>query len=290
VRPAVSAVLVSYNTRALLTESVERLTVALANVPHEIIVVDNASPDGTAEYVRQELPMVRLIANDRNVFYTRAANQGIRAATGRYVLIVNPDVLFMPDVFARMYDFIETHPDVGAVSPSLVDAGGEHEACFWQPRTFESFLLNYTFLRHLFPARTRRLNDHGAMIGESRAQVRDVDMVVDMSLLVRREALDAIGLFDERFKLYFCDDDLSLELRKAGWRIVFLGDVVNRHDRHQSVAQRPEIWRISMFRGDALVYARKHFGPLHAALLAPLMRVTTSLRAVRLTLGLVDAR
>jgi GT2 family glycosyltransferase len=285
----VSAVLVSYNTRRLLHESVRQLADALAGISHEIIVVDNASPDGSADLVENELPGVRLVRNAENRFYTRAANQGIRLAAGQYVLIVNPDVIFSREAFQRMHAFLEAHADVGAVGPLLVDGAGVAEACFWRARTFESFLLNYTFLRHVFASRTRRVNAYVGMEGTSRAEVCDVEMMVDMSLLVRRAALDQIGLLDERYHLYFCDDDLSHSLRAAGWRLVFLGDVANRHDRHQSVAQEPELWRIGMFRHDALVYASKHFGPARAALLAPLMRLTTTMRAMRLRLRPADA-
>lgn len=284
----ISAVLVSYNTERLLYECVERLRAALAGLTHEIIVVDNASPDGSADMVRRRLQDTQLIANHENLFYTRAANQGLRMARGGYVLIVNPDVLFAEATFHRMFTYLQSHPEVGAVSPALVDGTGIPEACFCRRRSFESFLLNYSFLRHLFPGRTERINAHIRMEGASRTDVREVEVVVDMSLLVRHEALQQIGFFDEGFKLYFCDDDLSIRLRAAGWKVMFLGDVANRHDRHQSVGQRSELWRAGVFREDAFTYARKHFGVLRAIVLWPLMRVTTTLRAVRLKFRLAE--
>ena len=280
----VSVVVVSYNTRCLLHDSVQRISESLDGIPHEVIVVDNGSPDGTAEFVARELPGVRLVANHENLYYTRAVNQGLRAAVGQFILIVNSDVLCSPDTFRRMFQYLHVHPDVGAVSPVLVDAEGIPETCFCRTRTYESFVLNYTFLRHFLPGRTRRINAEIGMEGVSRSDVRDVEVVVDMSLLVRREALEDIGLFDEDFKLYFCDDDVSIRIRKSGWRVVFLGDVANRHDRHQSVGQLAELRRIRIFRDDAYVYARKHFGWIRASVLWLLMQMTTGLRAMRLQL------
>ena len=123
------------------------------------------------------------------------------------------------------------------------------------------------------------------MRGIGRETVREVEMMVDMSLLVRRDVLMQIGMLDEAFLLYFCDDDLSLRLRKAGWRLVFLGDVRNVHHRHQSVSQQPRSWLISMFRQDALVYSRRHFGAVRTAVLRPLMDVTAVLHSVRVRLS-----
>ncbi|HJO39510.1 MAG TPA: glycosyltransferase family 2 protein [Vicinamibacterales bacterium] len=277
----VSVVIVNFNTRDPLERCIRAIQDAIKGVDDEVIVVDNASEDGSVEMVRQKFPNVGVICNERNLFYTRATNQGIRLARGRYVLIVNPDVTFLDGSFERMYAYLERHSEVGAVSPRLVDADGEAEDCFCRERTFESCIFNFTLLKHIFPGRTARINHVHAMRGIGRETVRDVEMVVDMSLLVRRDVLEQIGMLDESFKLYFCDDDLSLRLRQAGWRLVFLGDVRNRHHRHLSVSQQPPSWLISMFRQDALVYSRKHFGAVRTAVLRPLMGVTAALHAVR---------
>ena len=281
----VSVVIVNYNTRDALQRCVRAVQDAVTGAVSEVIVVDNASEDGSAEMVRQRFPDVSLICNEHNLFYTRATNQGIRIAQGRYVLIVNPDVTFLNGSFDRMFEYLERHPEVGAVSPRLVDAKDEAEDCFCRERTFESFIYNYTLFKHLFPGRTARINDVLAMRGIGRDTVREVDMVVDMSLLVRRDVLTQIGMLDEAFKLYFCDDDLSLRLRQTGCRLVFLGDVRNRHHRHESVNQQPASWLISMFRQDALVYSRRHFGTARTAVLRPLMGLTAVLHSVRARLS-----
>ena len=281
----VSVVIVNYNTRDSLERCLRSVLDTIKGAYYEVILVDNASEDRSAEMVRQRFPQVGLICNERNLFYTQATNQGIRIARGRYVLIVNPDVTFLDGSFERMYAYLERHPEAAAVSPRLVDADGKAEDCFCRERTFESFVYNYTLFKHLFPGRTARINHVQAMRGIGRETVREVEMMVDMSLLVRRDVLMQIGMLDEAFLLYFCDDDLSLRLRKAGWRLVFLGDVRNVHHRHQSVSQQPRSWLISMFRQDALVYSRRHFGAVRTAVLRPLMDVTAALHSVRVRLS-----
>jgi len=272
---------VNYNTRDSLEHCLRSIEDTFQGVGYEVIVVDNASPDRSAEMVRARFPWVSLICNDQNLFCAPATNQGISRARGRYVLSLNPDVTFLAGSFERMYGYLESHRDVAAVSPRLVDGNGEAEDCFCRERTFESFVYNYTVLRHLFPGKTARINHVQAMADVGRDSVRDVEIMVDMSLLVRRNVLMQIGMFDDAFKLYFCDDDVSLRLRQAGWRLTFLGDVQNVHHRHLSVSQQPRSWLISMFRQDALVYSRKHFGAVRTAMLRPLMGVTAVLHSVR---------
>lgn len=280
--PDVSVVIVSYNTRELLRQCVRGIPSSLLAVRYEIIVVDNASSDGAAAMIAREFPQVQLVANDSNRYAAAGLNQGIRLARGRYVLMLNPDIQFAQETFERMYGFLEAHAEVGAVSPCLVDADGVPETGFWRDRTFTFFLFNYTLLRYVFPRTTAAVRDAEVLAGVDRTAVHEVDMMIDASMLVRREALLQIGLWDEDFKLYFCDDDLTLRLRRAGWKLVFLGDVVNRHLRHQSVRQQSREWVIQVYREDALKYSRKHFGRARTAVLWALFRVTAALHWLRL--------
>lgn len=277
----ISAVIVNYNTQDLLERCLRSIEEKVKGISNEIIIIDNASTDQSAEMVRSKFPQVTLVCNERNLFVTPATNQGIKMSRGRYVLIVNPDVVFLNGSLESMYEYLETYPEVAAVSPRLVDGNGSAEACFWREKTFQSFLYNYTFLRRLFPRKTARINDYLSMKGWSRNATYAVEMMIDMSMLVRREALVQIGMYDEAFKLYFCDDDLCLRLRSKGWGLVFLGGVENLHYRHQSVKQQPESWIISVYRKDALVYSRKYFGSVRTALLRQLMWLTAVMRSVR---------
>lgn len=277
----ISVVIVNYNTRDLLERCLRSIEEKVKGISHEIIIIDNASRDQSAEMVRSKFSQVILVCNERNLFVTPATNQGIKMSQGRYVLIVNPDVIFLNGSLERMYKYLETHPEVAAVSPRLVDENGSVEACFCRERTFQSCIYNYTFLKLLFPRKIARINDYLSMKSWSRDSIYEVEVLIDMSMLVRREALVQIGMYDEAFKLYFCDDDLSLRLRAAGWKVVFLGDIENLHYRHQSVRQQPESWIISVFREDALVYSRKYFGSARTALLRQLMWLTAAMRSVR---------
>jgi GT2 family glycosyltransferase len=123
-KPFVSALIVNWNTR----EHLRRCLQALQRCPQppdlEVIVVDNASSDGSAEMVRREFPQVRLIANDRNLGYAAANNQAAKVAQGRYLLLLNPDAEVTDDAIAKLIAFAETHPEAGAVTPKLVYPDG----------------------------------------------------------------------------------------------------------------------------------------------------------------------
>lgn len=277
----VSIIMLSYNTRDLLEQCLRSIEEKVKGVSYEIIIIDNASADQSVEMVRSKFPQATLVCNEQNLFGPLPLNHGIRISRGRYVMIVNTDVIFLDGVCERMYEYLETHQEVAAVSPRLVDANGSAEACFCRERTFQSCIYNWTFLRRLFPRKTARINGHLLMKNWSRYSTYEVEILIDVSMMIRREALVQIGMYDEAFKLYFLDDDLSKRLRTAGWRLVFLGDVENLHYRHQSVKQQPESWIISIYREDALAYSRKYFGAARTALLRQLMWLTGAMRSAK---------
>jgi hypothetical protein len=278
----VSFVIVSYNTRDCVRTCIDSIIREIRGVAYEIIMIDNASSDGTVAAVRAEYPEVVVIENDTNLFVPPAMNQGIRRATGRYILLTSPDLQLSAAAFDRMYAYLETHPDTGAVSPRLVDADGIVEPAFARQRTFPFFVYNYTFLKHLFPRRTKRIRNSVTMPDVSRKLVMRVEVMIDASMLARRDALKEIGLWDERFKLYFCDDDLCIRFRSAGWKLTYLGDVTNLHNRHQSVGQQPFEWDVAMYREDAIRYATKYFSASRTLLLRVLVALTAVLRRIRL--------
>ena len=190
--PEISFIILSYNSARDLPRCLQSIAKHVRQ-SYEIIVVDNASADDSAELVRREFPSVRLFASDRNML-AAGWNYGIRKASGRLVAIVNPDTALLEGTFDRMYAYLETHGDVAAVSPRLQNDDGSVESCFWRERTFRFFLYTCTFLRHLFPGRTARLEALHSMSDRSRTEVMEVEMMIDVCMLVRRDALDQVGM------------------------------------------------------------------------------------------------
>lgn len=282
--PDVSIVIVNYNAGDVIRECLASLYRSIRTATFEIIVVDNASRDGSADLVEREFPDVQLIRYPENRFITPANNEGIRRSRGRYVVILNPDVVALDGSFDTILRYMDEHRDVGAAGPRLTDADGHLEACCARERTFGHFALNYTVAGKLWPRRLAALNTWSQMAEWQRDSTREVDILVDISMVVRGEALQEVGLYDEAFKLYFAEDDLCRRLRAAGWKVVFLADAHNVHYRHQSVKQIPSAAIIRIFTEDAIAYSAKYFGAARTAVLRMLIRVTALLRRVHLTL------
>ncbi len=183
---------------------------------HETIVVDHGSTDGTLELVRSR--NVRLI-EQANVGMGAGNNAGIRAASGDYVLILNPDAWAVGDGLARLVAFAEEHPEAAVVGPRLVNPDGSLQRSVRGFPTLWRLATEYFFLRKLGP-RTRALNAFYAG-GFAHDEVREVDWVMGACMLVRRSAFEQVGLFDEQFFLFSEETDWCYRFRAAGWKVLF---------------------------------------------------------------------
>ncbi|PKO22875.1 MAG: glycosyltransferase family 2 protein [Chloroflexi bacterium HGW-Chloroflexi-1] len=222
----------------------------------EVLVVDNASIDGSAEMVAREFPTVRLIRNAENLGYARANNLGIAASTGRYVLLLNSDTVVPPAALAELVAFMDAHPEAGACSPQLLGADGRP-----QPYAFGCDPMpDYLMRRGLYRLLLRRpLHDWGA------AEVQAVDWVSGACLLTRRAVIDQVGALDEQFFMYFEDNDWCLRMRAAGWKVYYNPNVCITHIGGQGLIQNPAARR-AYYRSLEYFYA-KHYGPLARGLL-----------------------
>jgi GT2 family glycosyltransferase len=250
VRPIdLSVVIANWNTAALLKECLASLTSSSFDGLLEIIIVDNASSDGSVAMVRQEFPSVRLIENNCNPGFARANNQGITESGGRYILLLNSDTVMPSGALAGLVEFMRQHPDAGACSPRLVRVDGKpQEFAFGDDPTLP-YLLRRGGYRLLL---RRALHDWNT------DQVREVDWVSGACLLVRRQAIDQVGLLDENIFMYFEDNDWCLRMRLKGWRIYYNPTVSITHVGSQSLAQNPAA-RHAYYRSLDHFYA-KHYG------------------------------
>lgn len=212
---AVSIVVVSYNVWADL----ERCLTALDETSHEVVVVDSASTDGTPDRVRQRFPAVRLIELAENPGYGGAVNAGIAAAGGEYVLAMNADARPVGDGVARLVEFAEREPGAGVVGPRLLNPDGTLQPSLRAFPTRWRLATEYLFLRWFAP-RSRLLNSfYGA--GFDHRTSRDADFLTGAVLLLRRQALDEVGVFDTSFFMFSEEVDLCYRMRAAGWRVRF---------------------------------------------------------------------
>lgn len=226
-----SLVILNYKTKGLLRQCLQGIMDANLPVDHEVIVVDNASHDGSTEMVREQFPQVRYISHDRNVGFGAGMNIGLRAAAGDYLLILNPDVAVFSAAVVRLLEYIRRHPKVGIAAPKLINPDGTTQwSCYQFPDWFIP-ILRRTPLGRL-PWARRRLRAY-LMSDWAHDANRPVGWALGACLLIRRDAMREIGLFDERFFLYFEDVDLCRRAWQAGWEVHYVAeaDMVHYHQR-----------------------------------------------------------
>lgn len=268
-----SVVIVSWNTADLLVQCLEALPAAVGAVLHEVIVVDNGSSDRSAEMVRAGFPTVQLITNPENRGFVQASNQGISLSQGRYVLLLNSDVIAPMGSISRMVEFLERRPDIGAVAPKLLNPDGSFQASYAQFPTLISESLSAFGLNRVLYGHT-----HPSPLPLPGERPHPVDWVPGACLLVRREALDAIGSLDEGYWMYSEDTDLCYRLWQTGWKVYYLPDVEVVHLGAASSRQcRPE--SVGRLYRSKVRFFRKHYGVLPALLLSLVISVAYWIKA-----------
>ena len=249
--PRVGAVVVSYNTRDDLLRCLAAL-LAPGEPEIEVIVVDNASSDGSAEAVRAHFPAVRVIANPSNLGFSKANNIGLRAATAAYALLLNSDCEVRPGAVAAL------------AGPRHVGRDGSPQVSFGPNLTPAAEWRQGRLVRGVRAGRAEALRE-AAALGE---REREPDWLSASCVLARRSALDAVGGFDELFFLYEEDVDLCLRIRRAGWRIVFTPAAEVVHHLGRSMETAPALARLEYHRSHLRFYAKHNPLPHRIALRA----------------------
>ncbi len=275
----VSVVIVNYKVRDLLRDCLSSLQPDLERLRGEVWVVDNASGDGSVEMVRSEFPWVRLIASSWNRGYGAANNLAIQRARGRYVLVLNPDTRLPPGAIVDTVAEMDAHPDIGALGPKLILADGTLDrACRRSFPSPEIAFYRLFGLMKLFPNHPRfaRYN----LLNVDADTPLDVDSVVGAFMLVRREVVETVGMFDEAFRLYGEDLDWAFRMKEAGWRIRYHPSVVVLHYKGQSSRQRPVSSIRSFYEAMRIFYdkhyARQHSAPFNAMIRASIKAYETA--------------
>ena len=253
-----SVIIVSYNVRDYLRETLRSVIIAADNISHEITVVDNNSTDASPEMVRKEFPDVTLIASDTNEGFAAACNRGISRSSGEYLLVLNPDTDVQPDALEKALSFMREHHDAGAAGARMLDGSGrflpESKRGFPSPLTS---LFKFTGMGRVFP-RSALFNGY-YLGGKPEDEICRADILTGAFMMIRREALDRSGLFDTSFFLYGEDIDLSWRLRKTGYFNYYLPDVNIIHYKGRSSMHDKEN-SIRHFYDAMKLFAVKHLG------------------------------
>ena len=254
-----TAIIVNYNAGDELRRALQSIADELAGQPWEGVVVDNASADGSAAGTREFAPRVRLLSNQQNVGFGRGVNQGFAATEAPLVLVINPDARLTAGAVAAMRADLDAHPGCAIVGPRILSPDGSVQgSARGDPDMLTGLFGRSSALRRVFPSLAlSRRNVLDAQAGEGGI---DVDWVSGACMLARREALQRVGGFDERYFLYWEDADLCRRLRQAGYRIRYVPAATAVHRvGHSSRTVRKAAVRA--FHESAYLYYRTHVAP-----------------------------
>lgn len=255
--------IVNWNTADRLIDCLDSIFRFPPARDFEVIVVDNASRDDSVARVRATFPQVRVIALRRNLGYAGGHNQALRVSRGRFILLLNSDILVQAEALEALLSFMEARPEAGLAGAQLLWSDGSVQLSYTDDLTLRAVFMQQLGLDRLFPR--NRLTAGYWRGHEDHSQVRAVPQLSGACLLLRREVLQQVELLDEGFFMYCEDTDYCSRVRRAGWQLYYVPTARMIHFHGQSARQVPAAMIAS--HGRACVrYFRKHRTSLEAAL------------------------
>jgi GT2 family glycosyltransferase len=236
-----SIILVSWNTKKYLLDCTGLIFQKGTFDRWEVIIVDNGSQDGSGVEVKRTFPDVHLIQNDRNLGFAKAVNQGLQKASGKYVLLLNPDTQVKNGSIEQLVLFMEGCSDAGVAGAQLLDADGSKQNSIANFPSLATELLNKSLLRWLFPKK---------FLGKERdySEPVEVDSVIGACMMVRREAVDQIGFMDEDYFLFLEETDWCYRMKRAGWKVYHVPQAEVYHFQGKSAEKEKERAKVEYFR------------------------------------------
>lgn len=276
-----SVIIVSYNTRDLTLECLRSVFAETRDLEYEVIVVENASGDGSAEAIHEEFPEVRLFALDENLGFAGGNNLGAAEARGRYVLLLNPDTVVLGRALEHLVRFMDDHPEAGLCGGRTRFADGSlNPTSCWGSASLWSLICRGTGLRSVFPG--SRWFDPESLGNWERDSRREVDIVSGCLMILPREFWDELEGFDLRFFMYAEDFDLSWRVKERGRSLWIIPEATIIH--HGGASERVRADKIvRLFTANCQLY-RKHWSPLRARCAARLYDLWAGSRALAFTL------
>lgn len=259
--PELSVILVNLNDGAHVAGCLSSLAAAARRTRHEIIVVDNASTDGSPDLVGARFPLVKLVRNAVNLGYSRANNLGYRESRGEFILFLNTDTVVPPGTLEALLAEMKQDPGIGAAGPALLRDDNSYQVSFGRRVDFFSELFQKCFFNLYYKNALK-----------FRRKTREVGWLSGAFLLTRRQVLAEVGLFDENFFLYFEDIDLCRRIKKRGYRLAYL-PVVSAFHKGGAATSRLKLMSRLEYRKSQLYFYRKHSSRLSFILLGLYLRL-----------------
>jgi GT2 family glycosyltransferase len=272
-----SVVIVNYNVEHFLDQCLDSVRRASKNCSLEVLIVDNNSVDGSLAMLAEKYPEYPVIANKENVGFSIANNQAMRIAQGEYVLLLNPDTVVAEDSFSKVIEFMDEHPNAGGLGVHMIDGKGNFlpESKRGLPKPMVAFYKIFG-LSKLFPNSKRFGQYHLGHIKED--EIAKIDVLCGAFMLMRKTALDKVGLLDEDYFMYGEDIDLSYRIQKGGFDNYYFPDTSIIHYKGEST-KKSSVNYVFVFYKAMVIFARKHFAGKQAGLFSFLINSAIYLRA-----------
>lgn len=244
----ISIVIVNWNTKDLLRDCLKSVYQTVKDVKFEVIVVDNASNDGSVAMVTEEFTDVVIIENSENRGFGAANNQAFAVMKGRYALLLNTDAVLTENAVHELFTFMEKHEEAAMAGGQLLDRDGSRQNSIANFPTIFTLLFNISFLEYLFPRKypSKRYKHEKPLAVES---------VIGACVMVRKKAMDEVGVFDERYFFFFEETDWALQMRVAGWRVYHVPSAMIYHLQGKSIGTNIRS-RIEFYRSRYRFFAK----------------------------------
>ena len=276
-----SIIIVNYNVKEFLQNLLHSIDKASLNISHEIIIVDNASDDGSVELISEKFPSVKLIANTENLGFGKANNQALEIASGKYLLLINPDTIVSEDTLDKMIRFFEDNSEAGLAGCKILNPDGSLQlACRRSfPGPWTSFC-KVTGLSTLFPKSKLFARYNLTYLDEDKTY--EVDAISGSFMMMRKETYDKVGGFDEEFFMYGEDLDLCYRIQQAGFKVFYSHTTQIIHYKGEST-KRSRLDETKVFYDAMHLFVKKHFSS--SFLVEAILRSAIAVRKVFAFLG-----
>ncbi|MBN1291342.1 MAG: glycosyltransferase [Candidatus Latescibacteria bacterium] len=253
----ISVIIVSYNVSSFLDQALTTVKDAARNTKYEIFVVDNASSDDSVSIVKSKHPSVKLIENKVNLGFGRANNQALKLASGKYILILNPDTVLSHDTLRIMIDFLDSHPETGAAGCKVINPDGSLQlACRRGFPTPGGAFFKMVGLSNLFP-KSKTFGAYNLTYLDPDS-LTEVDAISGSFMMLRKQTLTEVGFFDEDFFMYGEDLDLCYRIKQAGWKIYYVPWTEIIHFKGESTKTVPSLKSVRVFYDAMQIFVDKH--------------------------------
>ena len=252
-----SIIIVNYNVRDFLMHALESIQRAVVNIPHEIFIVDNASVDGSVEMVKNRFPDVNLIENQINKGFAAANNQAMKASSGEFIVLINPDTVVQEDTFSRLIEFMEKNPDAGAATCKILNPDGSFsvDSRHSIPTPMTAFWKQIGFSR-LFPKSKIFARYNLTYLDEN--EIYPVDAISGSFMFIRRATFEKVGYLDEDYFMYCEDVDYCYRITRSGWKVYYapVSDII--HYKGEST-KKNNLDYVLNFNKSLYLFYKKHF-------------------------------